>query len=183
MNIYFDTEFTGLHKDTSLISIGLIADDGRTFYAEFTDYKKEQVNDWIKENVINNLTNPPLNVSGNDWTMTGIKPLVRTAILQWLEKYSHEEITLISDVCHYDMVVFIDLFGSAFDLPKNICPACHDINQDIANYYNISLAKAFDTNREELLENLGGKIPEDVKKHNSLFDAKIIQHIYKTIRK
>jgi len=39
--IFFDTEFTGLHKDTTLISIGLIAEDGRTFYAEFNLNKQE----------------------------------------------------------------------------------------------------------------------------------------------
>ena len=38
MKIFFDTEFTGLHKDTSLISIGLVDEDGKTFYAEFLDY-------------------------------------------------------------------------------------------------------------------------------------------------
>jgi uncharacterized protein YprB with RNaseH-like and TPR domain len=32
---YFDTEFTGLHQNTTLISIGLIADTGDT-YAELT---------------------------------------------------------------------------------------------------------------------------------------------------
>lgn len=55
MNIYFDTEFTGLHKDTTLISLGCVADDGRRFYTEFTDFDKSQCNDWINENVINNL--------------------------------------------------------------------------------------------------------------------------------
>lgn len=183
MIICFDTEFTGLHKDTSLISIGLVDEDGRTFYAEFSDYKKDQVTDWIKENVIDNLTHPKLCVSGEDWTIVGIKPLVRRALVQWLEKYKDEKIVLVSDVCHYDMVLFIDLFGSSFDIPNNICPSCYDINQDIAKYCNISLMKAFDTNREELLESLGGKLPSDVKKHNSLFDAKIIQQLYKTIRK
>lgn len=28
MKIFFDTEFTGLHKDTTLISIGLISELG-----------------------------------------------------------------------------------------------------------------------------------------------------------
>ena len=28
MKIFFDTEFTGLHKNTELISIGLIAENG-----------------------------------------------------------------------------------------------------------------------------------------------------------
>jgi hypothetical protein len=55
MKIFFDTEFTGLHKNTTLISIGLISEDGKTFYAEFTDYDKSQVDSWLQENVINNL--------------------------------------------------------------------------------------------------------------------------------
>ena len=56
MNIYFDTEFTGLHKDTTLISIGLISEDNKTFYAEFTDYDESQCDDWMKTNVIYNLS-------------------------------------------------------------------------------------------------------------------------------
>ena len=30
MKIFFDTEFTGLHKNTTLISIGLVDENGRT---------------------------------------------------------------------------------------------------------------------------------------------------------
>lgn len=35
--IYFDTEFEGLREDAGLISIGLIDEAGRTFYAELAD--------------------------------------------------------------------------------------------------------------------------------------------------
>jgi len=52
--LFFDTEFTGLHQNTTLISIGIIADSGETFYAELTDYAKDQVNDWLRDNVIAN---------------------------------------------------------------------------------------------------------------------------------
>ena len=31
MKLFFDTEFTGLHQATTLISLGIIAEDGRTF--------------------------------------------------------------------------------------------------------------------------------------------------------
>ena len=55
MKIFFDTEFTGLYKNTELISIGLIAENGYTFYGEITNYDKSQVDNWIQENVINNL--------------------------------------------------------------------------------------------------------------------------------
>ena len=43
MKIYFDTEFTGLHKDTTLISIGLVSECGKTFYGECYDYDENQI--------------------------------------------------------------------------------------------------------------------------------------------
>lgn len=55
MKVFFDTEFTGLYKNTMLISIGLISEDRRCFYAELTDYDEAQCSDWIKEHVIANL--------------------------------------------------------------------------------------------------------------------------------
>ena len=58
MIIYFDTEFTGLHQKTTLISIGLVADNGATFYAELSDYDRTQCDDWIKKNVIAKLLHP-----------------------------------------------------------------------------------------------------------------------------
>jgi mannitol-1-phosphate/altronate dehydrogenase len=51
MKIFFDTEFTGLHKNTTLISIGLVAGDGTTFYGEIENYDKTQVDEWIQKNV------------------------------------------------------------------------------------------------------------------------------------
>lgn len=55
MKLFFDTEFTGLRKDTTLISLGIVSEDGRKFYAEFIDYDENQCDDWIIENVIKNL--------------------------------------------------------------------------------------------------------------------------------
>ena len=55
MRIFFDTEFTGLRKDTTLISIGLVAESGDKFYAEFTDYNEKMCDDWIRHNVLGNL--------------------------------------------------------------------------------------------------------------------------------
>ncbi len=53
--VFFDCEFTGLHQGTTLISIGLVSDCGKTFYAELTDYDKSHIDDWLQEIVINNL--------------------------------------------------------------------------------------------------------------------------------
>ena len=42
MNLFFDTEFTGLHAGTTLVSIGIVAENGKKFYAEFSDYDESQ---------------------------------------------------------------------------------------------------------------------------------------------
>ena len=120
MKIFFDTEFTGLHKNTSLISLGMVDENDRTFYAEFTDYDKSQCDDWIQKNVINNLINDSnkIDYESNDWFVIGDKDFVKTMLTKWLKQYAVVE--LVSDVCHYDMVLFIDIFGGAFDLPKNV---------------------------------------------------------------
>ena len=187
MKIFFDTEFTGLHKNTTLISIGLVDENGRSFYAEFIDYDESQVDDWIKENVIDNLMSNNFDIKGEpnttsifgDQTLSkGTKKYIKDQLEEWLLPY--DKVELVSDVCHYDMVLFIDIFGTAWDLPRCINPACHDINQDIAQYYEISETEAFDYSREELLQNNAIIIKGD--KHNSLYDARVIKEIYNVIK-
>ena len=185
MKLFFDTEFTGLRKTITLISLGIVAEDGRKFYAEFTDYSREQCDDWIKENVIDNLY---LDGMGDGASSTdenqpcilvrGNKEYVKNELSDWLSRF--DAVEFVSDVCHYDFVLLIDLFGTAFDLPKNANPACHDINQDIARHFDISEAEAFDVSREEIVLELYGREIEG-RKHNSLYDAEVIKAIYEGI--
>ena len=193
MKVFFDTEFTGLHKDTTLISIGLVDENKRTFYAEFSDYYESQCDEWIHENVIKHLKwskeGPVENfmtIHVNDWEVYGTKEYIKTVLADWLSKY--DEVELVSDCCHYDMVLFIDIFGGAFDIPKQVNPACHDINQDLAKHFNISEKEAFDLSREKIIENhnlFSGNSSNKIfimgDKHNSLYDAKVIKEIYKII--
>jgi hypothetical protein len=97
----------------------------------------------------------------------------------WFAQFDNVE--LVSDVCHYDMVLFIDLFGNAFKLPKNVCSACYDINQDIARKYNCSLKEAFDKSREEILYNAYKDKTIQGDKHNSLYDARVIRELYQIL--
>ena len=197
MKIFFDTEFTGLHKNTTLISIGLVDENGRTFYAEFSDYDESQCDEWIKENVIKHLKwsiEGPLedfsNIYVNDWEAYGTKKYIKTVLADWLSKY--EEVELVSDCCHYDMVLFVDIFGSAWTIPAVVNPVCHNINQDIAEYFDISERKAFDKSREEIIKTHNEenwynpsykKIEIEGDKHNALYDAKVIKSIYNIICK
>jgi hypothetical protein len=180
--LFIDTEFTGLHKNTTLISLGIISDNDRTFYAEFSDYDDMQCDEWIKDNVIKNLLLKDFTkdsvISGyKDLQVYGTKKFVADELKKWLAQF--DSIQIVSDVCHYDFVLFIDLFGGAFDLPKNISPYCHDINQDIAKMFGISDKEAFDKSREDIVQLLGTPIEGD--KHNSLYDAKVIKSIYEIL--
>ena len=180
MKIYFDTEFTGLHKNTTLISIGLVAENGDKIYAELNDYDESQVDDWLKENVINNLMydgSPDWNTP--TWYHWGETKFIRERILAWLSKFPQVE--WVSDVCHYDFVLLIDLlYGHALNMPYGKHnAACHDINQDIAKHYAISEISAFDMSREQILKN--AQIEIKGSKHNALYDAEVIKAICKIL--
>lgn len=190
MKLFFDMEFTGLRQDTTVISLGIVDENGRSIYAEYIDYDRRQIDSWIKKNVIDNtmyLKNKEIPAihyfEGGNTICVSTTQENRDHILEWLSFYDDEDIQFVSDVCHYDMVLLIDvLFDTALSIPKNISAACHDINQDIARYKNISLKEAFDFSREDLLTSKElEKI--DGEKHNALYDAKVIRAIYNKINK
>lgn len=185
MNLFFDCEFTGLRKDTTLVSIGIVAENGKKFYAEFSDYDESQCDDWIKENVLkhtilagNDTLAARLGEDSNTTVVLGSKADIRNELGEWLKQF--DSVQFVSDVSHYDFVLLIDLFGGAFDLPKNVSSACYDINQDIAKHYGISEREAFDKSREEIVSELCGEfIAGD--KHNALYDAEVIKAIYEAV--
>lgn len=186
--LFFDTEFTGLRKDTTLISLGIVADNGKKFYAEFTDYDESQCDEWIKNNVINNLHLGGMGdgISDIDEEPSGImvrgnKNYVSKELKEWISQF--DSIQFVSDVCHYDFVLLIDLLTggkTALDLPDNISAVCHDINSDIAKHYGISDREAFDKSREEIVSELCSNEVEGTK-HNALYDVEVIKAIWEEV--
>ncbi|PXV88446.1 uncharacterized protein DUF5051 [Lachnotalea glycerini] len=182
MKIFFDTEFTGLHKNTTLISIGLISEDRRQFYAELIDYNENHCDTWIKENVIKHLRKTDWREKRGTYIPNyhiGAKQEIGKSLDNWLVQF--EEVELVSDVCHYDMVLLIDLFATAFNMPNNVAHACYDINQDIARKYGISMKEAFDKSREDILYQHYKENKVQGDKHNALYDAKVIRELYQIL--
>ena len=183
MKIFADCEFTGLHKNTTLISIGVVSEDGKEFYAEFNDYDKNQVDDWIRNNVIKNLTNDGFlgnyKLSGETKTISyGSSEYNKENILEWLQQFKNVELVL--DVGHYDFVLIVDLlFGTALNIPRWFGKSYIDMNQEISHYYDIPINAAFNMRRESLIDDL--EKYEDMNKHNSLYDALIIKELYNTM--
>jgi len=164
MKIFFDTEFTGLHQNTSLISVGMVDENQRTFYAIFNDYKKDQVDDWIKKHVINNL-----NIEDPSVDIVGKSERIKESLADWISKYDHVE--MWSDCLSYDWVLFNQLFGHAFNIPKNI----FYIPFDISTLFKIKGIDP-DINREEFIG-----INNTKNKHNALFDAVVIKKCYEKL--
>jgi hypothetical protein len=186
MRVFFDTEFTGLHQNTTLISIGCVAEDGHTFYAELTDYDEKQVDAWIQENVIDKLSILPRLVSADDdWMLVSGN---RATVVHYLQKWLLEQSTknavygdmrnvfpdrhpqtleMWSDCLAYDWVLFCDLFGGALSIPANI----YYIPFDLATLFKLKGIDP-DINREEYAGMSGGN------KHNALWDAKVIKACY-----
>lgn len=172
MRVFFDTEFTGLHQNTTLISIGLIAEDGRTFYAELTDYDKSQVDGWIQENVIENLIvnqdrDHYYHIVEGDWLLRDSSSIVASRLEEWLSLYTSVE--MWSDCLAYDWVLFNQLFGHAFGIPKNV----YYIPFDICTLFKAAGVDP-DVSREEFSATMLD--PELVAiKHNALWDARVIK--------
>ena len=172
MKIFFDTEFTGLHQNTTLISIGIVAENGKKFYATFNDYDKHQVDSWLQENVIKNLEY--IDEDENTtviWNMD--KKYIADHIELWL-KYGvledkDEKIEVWSDCLAYDWVLFCQLFGHAFNIPKTLYYIPFDI-------CTLMYAKGVDSdiNREQFVGIEG-------KKHNALHDADVIKLCYEKL--
>ena len=193
MKLFFDFEFTGLHAGTTPISLGIVAENFGFFYAEFTDYDETQIErekdggEFIKTNVLDNLTLEKQNLKENDFyeyykgddlfamTVRGNKSFIAEKLKKWLFSFN-TQLEMWGDCLHYDWVLFLDLFGSAFELPECV----YYIPFDICTLFKVKNIDP-DINREEFVEDYikTYKAEDDFSnKHNSLHDADIIMYCY-----
>lgn len=170
MNIYIDSEFTGLQKETTFISLALVTESNETFYAEFTDYNEDQIDTWIQQNVIEKLMfldEKEFKIKNkNSWMIKGTTEDITVFLKSWLAQF--EDIEIWSDVLAWDWVLFCSLFGTAFDLPENV----YFIPFDISTIFKIKGIDP-DVSREEFAE-----IKNTEQKHNCLQDAIVIKKCY-----
>lgn len=92
MRIFVDTEFTdfpSLEDKCDLISIGIVDENDREFYAELTDFRPEVRSEFVIEHIIPLLGKVP--------AVRGTKAQVAKELCKWLEAYKGEMITVSSD--------------------------------------------------------------------------------------
>lgn len=175
MKLFFDCEFTGLHQHTSLISLGIVAENGHHFYAEHFGFDRSQVDEWIEKNVISNLDyndgRPGPILIGSNVDMCADLGRIRQCLELWLkhlELPSDEMFEIWGDCLAYDWVLFCELFGGGVEcLPRNV----YYIPFDICTLFKIKGIDP-DINRETFAE------LEPSSKHNALHDALVTKACY-----
>ena len=117
-----------------------------------------------------NSDNPLFEMTGR-----GKSKFIKKKLEEWLNQF--EAVEIWSDCLAYDWVLFNEIFGHAFNIPKNV----YYVPFDICTLMKIKGIDP-DINREQFALN-GEDIPSNVAKHNSLWDAKIIKKCYEKLIK
>lgn len=184
MKLFFDTEFTGLTQNTSLISLAIVDENDRTFYAEFTDYDQTQVGEWLEENVIANLWLESLGeeVKENRTLIKGTKEQITASLEGWLDAYKSEGCQFVADVLMYDWVLFAELFGGALNLPKYVdfIPLDFSAILHIQGLpMHIPRIELLDPSEVELLKSKS----QSNSLHNALYDACLLKLCFEKVLK
>jgi hypothetical protein len=121
---YFDTEFDEDGRTIELISICVVADDGREFYRVSSEFDPKRCNDWVKQNVLPQLPRRSTWVS-------------RESIARDLLAFVGDKRTFLEQgqpefwayYADYDWVALCQLYGRMIDLPQGWPMYCRDLKQ------------------------------------------------------
>lgn len=150
MRYFYDCEFIEDGRTIDLISIGIVADDGRHYYAVNSDADWDRIRKhrWLADNVWPQL---PLRGYKQDLVIVGgktrtkltklgvintedarVRPrwVIANEVRDFLLRDPREEIELWAWYAAYDHVVLAQLFGPMISLPKGIPMWTHDVQQE-----------------------------------------------------
>lgn len=185
MRYYVDTEFIDDGKTIDLISIGIMAEDGREYYAQSVEFASENASPWVVENVYPHLSycsymeNRTKVVGGkgshamiskaHHFLSDVLCPLpgcpwrtreqIRDEIITF---FGTENFDLYGWCSAYDFVALCQLFGTMMQLPAFYPHYINDLQQELDER---------GTKDEELPEQEKGL-------HNALADARHIRHLW-----
>jgi hypothetical protein len=175
MRIFYDTEFLEDGRTIELISIGLITEDGREYYAVSARLaargwngwklrRRIRKHKWLMENVVPHLPKPH-----GDWNLhmpqswlfnyhdPAVKPRKQIAdeVMNFI-RAAGDNVELWADYAAYDHVALAQLWGRMIDLPEGIPMYTNDIQQERAR---------LGLNWDDLPQQQNGE-------HNALADAR-----------
>lgn len=154
MKYFYDTEFIEDGKTIDLVSIGIVAEDGRTYYAISTEFDSTKADKWVMDNVIKKLETAKQEL----WKS---RHQIKEDIIAFIGEGKPELWAYYAD---YDHVVLCQLFGRMIDLPKNY------------PFYTLDI--------KQLCNSLGNpSLPVQENEHNALDDAKWNKEAYEFLNR
>lgn len=155
MRVFLDAEFTSLSQGAELISLALVAENGRELYLEF-EFDRTKASNWVVEYVIPELTEEMVSRTEG-----------RRLIEEWLSHF--EEVEIWGDVLAYDWVLFCQLWGGVERLPSNVS----HIPMDFATALQVAgLDPSLDRSALAKIRAV---------KHNALWDARVLRECYRKV--
>lgn len=110
MKYFYDAEFIEDGKVIDLVSIAVVCEDGREYYAVSTEFDPERAGPWVRKNVLPKLPSP----SSPLWRS---RRQIRDELYKFLVPRPTVQPELWAWVGAYDHVVLCQLWGSMVDLP------------------------------------------------------------------
>ena len=118
MRFWYDAEFANTAPSVELISLGVVAEDGRELYGVSTEFDPSAAHPWVVQNVLPQL--PP--AADRAWMS---RADLRAALLDFLGP----EPVLWAWYGAYDHVALCQLWGSMPELPRQIPRFTLDVRQ------------------------------------------------------
>ena len=121
MRFFYDCEFIEDGRTIDLVSIGVVGEDGREFYAVSTEFDAERAGPWVKANVLPKL--PPPNDPA--WRS---RPRLRDDLLSFLVEPGRD-VELWAWIAAYDHVALCQLWGPMPALPRALPRFTRELRQ------------------------------------------------------
>ncbi len=121
MRFWYDTEFLEDGRTIELVSIGVVAEDGREYYAVSSEFDPDRAIPWVRRNVLDKLPSP----ADRAWRS---RERIRDDLLAFLTEPG-EPIELWAWYAAYDHVALAQLWGAMPGLPLAIPRFTHELAQ------------------------------------------------------
>lgn len=146
MNVYYDIRT--VYPGSSPIVLSMVADNDEYFYAEFSDFDKDGVNEWMMKNTLTKLAfhEPKRNeqehyirynhrFNGDDaysLEMRGGWYTVRENFIKWLEQFEPETVQFVGDYVYFSAFALHHFMDDGLELPEHCNDCVFDVNQMMA---------------------------------------------------
>lgn len=151
MRYFFDTEFMEDGLRIELLSIGVVDENGRQFYAENAEADLSRANEWVIDNVVPHLWRTKRHEDvgwGRGGPAGGL--MTRAEIGRELRRFVGERPEFWAYYADYDWVAICQLYGRMVDLPESWPMFCRDVKQLAVEFGDPTLPEQSSTEHHAL---------------------------------